>query len=76
MFGTFESGESKEEVAFGLIHNVQTYNPLHIQYFHYKYIWDEFCRMDTFSNKLSVLFKGPGWRPGLFQIDLKFSNIY
>jgi alkylglycerol monooxygenase len=76
MFGTFESGESKEEVAFGLIHNVQTYNPLYIQYFHYKYIWDEFCRMDTFANKLSVLFKGPGWRPGLFKIDLKFSNIY
>ena len=77
LFGTFESGESKEEVAYGLVHNVKTFSPLYIQYFHYKHIWSEFFKQDTLSNKLSVLFKGPGWRPGLPRLgDDNFPAVF
>ena len=29
--GTFESGDSKEEIAYGLVTNIHTFNPVYIQ---------------------------------------------
>ena len=40
-------------------------------------MWEEFWKMNSWSDKLSVLFKGPGWRPGLPRLgDNSFPAVY
>lgn len=43
---------------------------LSLQLHHYIYIWNTFCNTPGFYNKLSVLFKGPGWGPGKPRLGL------
>ncbi|XP_022081909.1 alkylglycerol monooxygenase-like [Acanthaster planci] len=63
MFGTFEP--ESEPVVFGLVHPLESYNPLYTQYCHYKYILETAWNMPGLTNKLWVFLKGPGWMPGL-----------
>lgn len=62
MFGTFQS--EKEEVAYGLVHPLQTWNPFEIQFCHIKWIWKRFWEEKTFLDKIYTLIKGPGWVKG------------
>ncbi|XP_035234027.1 alkylglycerol monooxygenase-like [Stegodyphus dumicola] len=61
IFGTFEP--ENEEVVYGLTHPVSTFEPIYIQLCHYLHIWRTFWETQGLKNKLSVIFKGPGWSP-------------
>lgn len=64
IFGTFEPEKSDEELAYGLVHPIETFDPIYVQMFNYKYLFQKFLSAPTLSHKFSVLFKGPGWMPG------------
>ncbi|XP_065068854.1 alkylglycerol monooxygenase-like isoform X1 [Rhopilema esculentum] len=63
LFGTFQA-EKEEKVVYGLVHPLESWNPIYIQFCHYKYMFETFWKMDGFRNKISFLVKGPGWVPG------------
>ncbi|XP_022239626.1 alkylglycerol monooxygenase-like [Limulus polyphemus] len=62
MFGTFQMED--EEVVFGLTHPTKTFDPIAIQFSGFSNLAKQFWNIKGFRNKLSVLFKGPGWSPG------------
>ncbi|KYO26742.1 alkylglycerol monooxygenase isoform X1 [Alligator mississippiensis] len=68
IFGTFEA--EKEKVIYGLTHPINTFEPFKVQLHHFTYIWSVFWATPGFSNKLSVIFKGPGWGPGKPRLGL------
>ncbi|XP_044149700.1 alkylglycerol monooxygenase-like [Bufo gargarizans] len=68
IFGTFVP--EKEKVVYGLTHPINTFEPFNVQLQHCVYIWNTFWSTPGFSNKLSVIFKGPGWGPGKPRLGL------
>lgn len=62
LFGTFE--QESEEVIYGVTHPLTTFDPTYVQLCHYIHIFKTFLEVKGLQNKLSVLFKGPGWAPG------------
>ncbi len=60
MFGTFAQEKKNEELAYGLVHPVESFDPTYIQIFNYQYVLKKFWETETLGDKLSVLFKGPG----------------
>ncbi|CAL1286389.1 unnamed protein product [Larinioides sclopetarius] len=63
MFGTFEA-ERGDEIAYGLVHPVNTFEPLTNQFAYFLSLLKISWSIEGWRNKLSVLFKGPGWSPG------------
>nr|XP_060638135.1 alkylglycerol monooxygenase [Anolis sagrei ordinatus] len=68
IFGTFAA--EKDKVIYGLTHPINTFEPFKIQFHHGIYIGKTFWNMPGFCNKLSVIFKGPGWGPGKPRLGL------
>ncbi|KAJ1101379.1 hypothetical protein NDU88_006447, partial [Pleurodeles waltl] len=68
MFGTFVP--EKEKVVYGLTHPINTFNPFQVQFQHLVYIWNTLWATPGFWNKVSVVFKGPGWGPGKPRLGL------
>lgn len=79
-FGTFELERTAplfksvdiEPVAFGLTHPINTFDPFTVQFHHLNHVLRTCWSTPNFTNKLKVLFYGPGWhddtpRMGLFQ---------
>ncbi|PIK46473.1 putative alkylglycerol monooxygenase [Apostichopus japonicus] len=64
MFGTFEAEKRDDKVVYGLVHPLESYNPLYTQFCHLQWMWQRVLEVDGISNKLSVIFKGPGWDQG------------
>ena len=64
LFGTFEAERKEEKIAYGLVHPLDTYDPIHIQVFNYVYIFKRSLKSKSIGEFFSVLFKGPGWEPG------------
>ncbi|XP_035218948.1 alkylglycerol monooxygenase-like isoform X2 [Stegodyphus dumicola] len=64
LFGTFEEEDEQERPLYGVTTQMQSFNPLVVQTRHFITIWKKFWEYEGISNKLSVLFKGPGWSPG------------
>lgn len=64
IFGTFEAEDPDEKPLYGVTTQMDSFNPLYIQTRHFIKIWKQFWEHDTIGNKLSVVFKGPGWSPG------------
>lgn len=64
IFGTFEAEKKDEELAYGLVHPIKTFDPIYIQIFHFKFILKKAWKADSWSKKFGILFKGPGWQPG------------
>ncbi|XP_059827335.1 alkylglycerol monooxygenase isoform X2 [Hypanus sabinus] len=62
IFGTFEP--ENEKIIYGLTHPINAFEPLWVQFHHLIYIWKTFWATPGISNKISVVFKGPGWEPG------------
>ncbi|XP_078620676.1 alkylglycerol monooxygenase-like [Branchiostoma floridae x Branchiostoma japonicum] len=62
LFGTF--AKEDEKVVYGLTHPLNTWDPVWVQVCHLTHIWRTFWATPGLTNKLSVLFKGPGWSPG------------
>lgn len=69
IFGTFEA--ENEKVIYGLTHPVNTFEPFKVQFHHLIYICKTFQATPGLFNKLSVIFKGPGWSPGKPRLGLK-----
>lgn len=60
-FGTFES--EKEKPIYGLVTNLETYNPIKIAFLEWKNMLKDFFTSKTsFKNKLNYLLKPPGWK--------------
>uniref|UniRef100_W5MZN3 Alkylglycerol monooxygenase n=1 Tax=Lepisosteus oculatus TaxID=7918 RepID=W5MZN3_LEPOC len=68
LFGTF--APEGEKVLYGLTHPINSFELLWVQFHHYLYIWDSFWNTPGVTNKLSVVFKGPGWTPGKPRLGL------
>ncbi|KAF8764273.1 Alkylglycerol monooxygenase like protein [Argiope bruennichi] len=64
IFGTFEPEDPEEKPLYGCTTQMKSYNPLIIQTRHFRNIWNRFWEIEGIGNKLSVIFKGPGWSPG------------
>lgn len=70
LFGTFEAEKDDEKPVYGLVHNLKTWNPIKSQFCHLEHIVKTFRRVKGLGNKLSVIFKGPGWSPGKPRLGL------
>lgn len=68
MFGTFIP--EKERVVYGLVHPLQTWDPIHAQFGHLIYMLKTAWQLRGWQNKLSVFVKGPGWEPGKPRLGL------
>ncbi|TLP79068.1 sterol desaturase family protein [Maribacter sp. ACAM166] len=61
LFGTFE--QEREKPIFGLVKNIDTYNPVKIAFIEwYAMIRDFFTSKTSIINKFNYLIKPPGWR--------------
>jgi len=70
IFGTFKREDQK--VVYGLTENINTNNPLKINFIEYKNIWEEVKLCRTFSDKCRIIFGNLAWKPSYF----KKSKIY
>lgn len=62
MFGTF--APESDKVIYGLVHPLNSWNPLWAQFHHMYYILSNIRSKGGFVKAVSFLFKGPGWSPG------------
>ncbi|KAI8912653.1 alkylglycerol monooxygenase-like protein [Gorgonomyces haynaldii] len=74
LFGTYQdekvypqvvaTKEDEEPVAYGLVHPINTFDPITVQTHHFSYVFKTAYNTPGFINKFKVLFYGPGWHPG------------
>ncbi|GFV18594.1 alkylglycerol monooxygenase [Trichonephila clavipes] len=62
MFGTFEA--EKEQVVYGTVSPINTFESLNIQFGDTVSLLKRAWSAEGWSNKLFILFKGPNWSPG------------
>ncbi|KTF75891.1 hypothetical protein cypCar_00048766 [Cyprinus carpio] len=60
--GTF--APESDQVVYGLTYPISTFEIWTVEFLYYPYLWQRFWEAEGISNKLSVIFKGPGWTPG------------
>lgn len=61
IFGTFEL--EVEKPIYGLVSNIETYNPVKVAFFEWKNMLKDFYKSKTsLINKLKYLIKPPGWK--------------
>ena len=65
LFGTFQREE--EKVIYGLTKNIDTNNPLKINFIEYKHIWSDVKKCKTIRDKMRIIFGGLVWRPDYFK---------
>ncbi len=58
--GTFEAEKKGEEIAYGLVHPIKTFDPIYVQVFNYKYIINKCWKAKSWTELFGILFKGPG----------------
>jgi sterol desaturase/sphingolipid hydroxylase (fatty acid hydroxylase superfamily) len=59
IFGTFQQEE--EHPTYGLVKNIQTYNPLKIAFVEWGRLFRDAFRAGSFRNALGYIFGPPGW---------------
>lgn len=64
LFGTFAAERKEEEIAYGLVHTIETFDPIYIQVQTYVELFKKAWNAPSWNEKFSVLIKGPGWVPG------------
>ncbi|AQG79268.1 sterol desaturase family protein [Spirosoma montaniterrae] len=72
LFGTYQREE--EEPDYGLITNINTYNPMRVQVAGFRWLWLQMQSADRWPDKLRYLYKPPGWRhdgPGQTAEDIR-----
>lgn len=73
LFGTFEA--EKEKPVYGLVKNIDTYNPIKIAFLEWFYLFKDVINSKTsIINKLKYLIKPPGWKhdgTGILSNDIK-----
>ncbi|KAL1505714.1 hypothetical protein ABEB36_005216 [Hypothenemus hampei] len=75
IFGTFAKERHDEEIIYGLIYNQPSFNPLHLQTFYTKYVFESFQKMKGWRNKLAAIFYGPSWQPGKPRLGLDEDKV-
>jgi sterol desaturase/sphingolipid hydroxylase (fatty acid hydroxylase superfamily) len=60
IFGTFKSEE--EHPTYGLIENVNTFNPIKIAFHEWRKIGRDLIKAPSFSARIKYIFGAPGWR--------------
>jgi len=61
LFGTFEEEDDAEPVVYGLTKNIGTFEPVRVMTHEYVDIARDIAASDTWSDRLSFVFRGPGW---------------
>ena len=63
LFGTFQPELNEEKVEYGLVSNINTYNPIKIAFIEWFYMFrDMFTGNKSLTNRLLYLIKPPGWK--------------
>ena len=63
LFGTFQPEIKEEKVVYGLVKNINTYNPVKIAFIEWINMFrDSFSGHKSLKNRLLYLIKPPGWR--------------
>ncbi|ULC58359.1 sterol desaturase family protein [Flaviramulus sp. BrNp1-15] len=63
MFGTFQPELDEEKVIYGLVKNINTYNPIKIAFIEWINMFkDAFSGKKSLKNRLLYLIKPPGWK--------------
>lgn len=63
LFGTFQPELDEEKVVYGLVTNINTYNPIKIAFIEwYTMFKDMFTGNKSFTQRLLYLVKPPGWK--------------
>lgn len=67
LFGTFQREE--EKVIYGLTKNINSNNPITINFVEYKNIWNDVKKCRNWSDRFRIIFGGLAWRPDYFKED-------
>lgn len=63
MFGTFQPELKNEKVTYGLVKNINTFNPIKIAFLEWLYMFkDAFTGHKSLKDRLNYLLKPPGWK--------------
>lgn len=63
LFGTFQPEIKEEKVIYGLVKNINTYNPIKIAFLEWYYMFrDAFGGNKSVKDRLNYLVKPPGWK--------------
>lgn len=63
LFGTFQPELEDEKVTYGLVSNIETFNPVRIAFIEWIYMFkDVFTGNKSVKNRLLYLIKPPGWK--------------
>ncbi len=65
LFGTFQREE--EKVIYGLTKNINSNNPITINFIEYKNIWRDVKQCRTWSDRFKIIFGSLIWRPSYFK---------
>jgi sterol desaturase/sphingolipid hydroxylase (fatty acid hydroxylase superfamily) len=63
MFGTFAAERDDEAPRFGLVTNIDSYNPLRIAFHEWLALFRDLARARSLREALGYVFGPPGWRP-------------
>ena len=72
IFGTFQREE--EKVIYGLTHNIETNNPLKINFIEYQNILRDIKKCRNWRDRFRLVFGGLTWRPDYFEQETQGSN--
>ncbi|MGY0392585.1 sterol desaturase family protein [Bizionia sp. KMM 8389] len=62
LFGTFQPEIESEKVQYGLVHNIDTYNPVKIAFLEWRNLFkDAFTGKKPIKTRIQYLIKPPGW---------------
>ena len=64
IFGTYEP--ENEKVIYGLTENIQTNNPIKINFIEFGNIWKDVKRCRNMQDKMKIIFGGLTWKPKYF----------
>lgn len=65
LFGTFQREE--EKVIYGLSKNINTNNPISINFIEYRNIWRDVKKCRNWKDRLRIIFGALDWRPSYFK---------
>lgn len=69
LFGTFE--RENEKVVYGLTKNINTNNPIKINFIEYVHIWNDVKKCRNVKDALRIIFGNLTWRPDYFKTKSK-----
>ena len=65
LFGTYKREDDK--VVYGLTENIETNNPLKINFIEYRNIWRDVKKCRSMKDKIRIVFGNLIWKPSYFK---------